>query len=41
MNASEITEKYKKYLYGLSTYYKEPLPFVKGEGKWLYSADGR
>jgi 4-aminobutyrate aminotransferase-like enzyme len=41
MNASEITEKYKRYLYGLSTYYKEPLPFVKGEGKWLYSADGR
>jgi 4-aminobutyrate aminotransferase-like enzyme len=41
MNASEITEKYKKYLYGLSTYYKEPLPFVKGEGKWLHAADGR
>src|SRR5205823_6126500 len=26
MDSSEIIEKYRKYLYGLSTYYKEPLP---------------
>ena len=41
MTTDEIIDKYRKYLYGLSTYYKEPLPFVKGEGKWLYGADGR
>jgi 4-aminobutyrate aminotransferase-like enzyme len=37
----EINEKYRTYLYGLGTYYKEPLPFVRGEGKWLFGADGR
>jgi alanine-glyoxylate transaminase / (R)-3-amino-2-methylpropionate-pyruvate transaminase len=37
----EITEKYRTYLYGLGTYYKEPLPFVRGEGKWLFGADGK
>jgi 4-aminobutyrate aminotransferase len=41
MDRAEIVEKYRKYLYGLTTYYKEPLPFVKGEGKWLWDADGR
>lgn len=41
MERSEIVDKYRKYLYGLATYYKDPLPFVKGEGKWLYDADGR
>jgi len=41
MDSREIVEKYRKYLYGISTYYKEPLPFVKGEGKWLYDAGGR
>ncbi len=41
MNSQEIAEKYGRYLYGLSTYYKQPLPFVKGEGKWLTDADGR
>jgi len=38
---AEIVDKYRKYLYGVSTYYKEPLPFVRGEGKWLQDADGR
>jgi 4-aminobutyrate aminotransferase len=38
---AEIVEKYRKYLYGVSPYYKEPLPFVRGEGKWLQDADGR
>jgi 4-aminobutyrate aminotransferase len=37
---AEIVEKYGRFLYGLSTYYKEPLPFVRGEGKWLFAADG-
>lgn len=41
MDRTEIVDKYRKYLYGLNTYYKEPLPFVKGEGKWLWDADGR
>ncbi|PYQ11289.1 MAG: aspartate aminotransferase family protein [Acidobacteria bacterium] len=41
MNRAEINEKYRKYLYGLSPYYKEPLPFVRGEGKWLQDADGK
>ena len=41
MNANEIVAKYKQYLYGLATYYKEPLPFVTGEGKWLFDADGK
>src|SRR5215510_3864330 len=41
MDRKEIVEKYARYLYGLGTYYKEPLPFVRGEGKWLFDADGR
>ena len=41
MTRAEIVEKYRNYLYGVSTYYKEPLPFVRGEGKWLQDADGR
>ncbi len=41
MEPDEIVEKYRKYLYGLSTYYQEPLPLVKGEGKWLFGADGK
>jgi 4-aminobutyrate aminotransferase len=41
VNRAEIIEKYRKYLYGLNPYYKEPLPFVRGEGKWLYDADGK
>jgi 4-aminobutyrate aminotransferase len=41
MDTREIVEKYRKYLYGLATYYKEPLPFVKGEGKWLFDSEGR
>ena len=41
MTKAEIIEKYRKYLYGLNPYYKEPLPFVRGEGKWLHDADGR
>lgn len=41
MEAAEIVEKYRRLLYGLGTYYKEPLPFVRGEGKWLFDANGR
>ena len=40
MDAKEIVDKYREHLYGLGTYYKEPLPFVRGEGKWLFDADG-
>jgi 4-aminobutyrate aminotransferase-like enzyme len=38
---AEIVEKYRQYLYGLNPYYKEPLPFVRGEGKWLFDVDGK
>jgi 4-aminobutyrate aminotransferase-like enzyme len=41
LTTSEIVAKHRKYLYGLATYYKEPLPFVKGEGKWLYDSEGK
>ena len=41
MNADEIRAKYKQYLYGVATYYKEALPLVRGEGKWLFDADGK
>ena len=41
MQPTEINEKYRKFLYGLGTYYKEPLPFLRGEGKWLFGADGK
>jgi 4-aminobutyrate aminotransferase-like enzyme len=41
MESQEIVDKYRRYLYGLSTYYKEPLPFVRGEGKWLFDAQGK
>jgi 4-aminobutyrate aminotransferase-like enzyme len=41
MNANEIRAKYKQYLYGLATYYKEALPLVRGEGRWLFDADGK
>jgi 4-aminobutyrate aminotransferase-like enzyme len=41
MDSKEINEKYRKLLYGLGTYYKEPLPFVRGEGKWLWDAEGK
>jgi 4-aminobutyrate aminotransferase len=41
MNRQEINAKFARYLYGLATYYKEPLPFARGEGKWLYDADGK
>src|SRR5215510_2603266 len=41
MDRKEIVEKYARYLYGLGTYYQEPLPFVRGEGKFLFDADGK
>lgn len=41
MDAREINEKFHQYLYGLSTYYKEPLPFARGEGKWLFDTEGK
>jgi 4-aminobutyrate aminotransferase len=41
LNKTEIVAKYRQYLYGLASYYQEPLPFVRGEGKWLFDADGK
>ena len=41
MKTAEIVEKYRRHLYGLMTYYEQPLPFVKGEGSWLWDAEGK
>jgi 4-aminobutyrate aminotransferase len=41
VNTSEINAKFRQYLYGLTTYYKEPMPFVRGEGKWLWDVEGQ
>jgi 4-aminobutyrate aminotransferase len=41
MNRQQINEKLGRYLYGIGTYYEEPLPFARGEGKWLYDVDGK
>ncbi len=41
MNRAELNAKHKQYLYGLATYYSEPLPFVRGEGKWLWDDAGK
>jgi 4-aminobutyrate aminotransferase-like enzyme len=41
MDRATINRKYSELLYGLATYYSEPLPFARGEGKWLYDVDGR
>jgi 4-aminobutyrate aminotransferase-like enzyme len=40
MNGKQIVSKYRQHLYGLATYYEEPLPLVRGEGPWLFDADG-
>jgi 4-aminobutyrate aminotransferase-like enzyme len=40
LKKDEILGKFRQYLYGLNTYYSEPLPVVRGEGKWLWDADG-
>ncbi len=41
MDRATINAKYKDVLYGLMTYYKEPLPFVKGSGKHLWDPEGK
>ena len=41
MDRAEIVDKYRQFLFGVSTYYQEPLPFVRGEGKWLFDTEGR
>jgi len=41
VNRAEIVAKHRQYLYGLTTYYSEPLPFVRGEGKWLFDDAGK
>jgi len=41
MDTQEIIEKYRRYTYGLGTYYKQPLPLVKGEGKWLTDSEDK
>jgi 4-aminobutyrate aminotransferase-like enzyme len=41
MQREEIIRRYREHLYGVTTYYKEPLPFVRGEGKWLFDPEGQ
>jgi len=41
MQREEINRRYREHLYGVMTYYKEPLPFVRGEGKWLFDPEGQ
>jgi 4-aminobutyrate aminotransferase len=41
MDGKEIKAKYGRLLYGLGTYYKDPLALVRGEGKWLWDAEGK
>ncbi len=41
MDRATMNAKYKEVLYGLMTYYKEPLPFVRGKGKHLWDPDGK
>ncbi len=42
MNNAEILKKHSEYLFpSVITYYKEALPLVRGDGKYLYDADGR
>ncbi len=41
MKTKEILEKQDKYLWpSYLTYYKEPLPFARGEGMYLYDVEG-
>jgi len=40
MDRATVNRKYSELLFGLSTYYSEALPFVRGEGKWLFDIDG-
>jgi alanine-glyoxylate transaminase/(R)-3-amino-2-methylpropionate-pyruvate transaminase len=41
MNTQEILKKQRKYLWPSHlTYYKEPLPFIRGEGMHLYDVEG-
>lgn len=42
MNTREILEKQSEYLFpSVLTYYEEPLPFERGEGRYLYAVDGK
>ncbi len=42
MNTQEILNKHDQYVFpSVITYYEEPLPFERGEGKYLYGVDGR
>ncbi len=42
MTGEEIVSKHRQYIFpSVANYYSNPLPFVRGEGKHLYDADGR
>ena len=42
MDKHEIIQKQKEYLIPtVATYYKEPLPIVRGEGQYVWDAEGR
>ncbi len=41
MNVQEILKKQEQYVFpSMITYYEEPLPFERGEGRYLYGVDG-
>jgi 4-aminobutyrate aminotransferase len=41
LSRDEIIEKQRRYLFpSITTYYETPLPLVRGEGSWLWDADG-
>lgn len=41
MNTQDILKKHEQYVFpSMITYYEEPLPFERGEGQYLYGADG-
>ena len=42
LTGEEIVSKHRQYIFpSVANYYSNPLPFVRGEGKHLYDADGR
>jgi 4-aminobutyrate aminotransferase-like enzyme len=42
MSGEEIVDKHRRYVFpSVANYFSHPLPFVRGEGKHLYDAEGR
>lgn len=42
VSAAEVLQKQREYIFGnVATFYKEPLVLVRGEGKYVWDAEGR